>query len=167
VKNPWQPWEQACDILSLVIIDRLADSLIYSSLAQELRQALDYLRRADLASAPAGRHDVDGDRVFALLQDYTTRPADQCVWEAHRKYADVQYVVRGVERMGYQPLAHAREREPYDSDRDVAYFEPGSDYVTVREGMFVIFTPHDVHSPSVAAGEPSAVRKVVVKVALG
>lgn len=147
-----------------VIIDRLADSTIEPNLAPELRQALDYLRRMDLVSAPTGRQDIAGDRMFALLQDYSTRPASQCAWEAHRKYIDVQYVARGVERMGYQPLAHAREREPYDPARDVAFFEPGTDYVTVTEGMFVIFTTHDVHSPSVAAGEPAAVRKVVVKV---
>jgi beta-galactosidase beta subunit len=30
--------------------------------------------------------------------------------------------------------------------------------------MFVVFTPSDVHSPSVADGAPAAVRKVVVKV---
>jgi YhcH/YjgK/YiaL family protein len=148
-----------------VIIDRLADTPLYAYLPKPLAQALDYLRRTDLALAAVGRHDVQGDRLFALVQDYTTRPADQCVWEAHRKYIDVQYVVWGVERIGYSHLTSATEREAYDPDRDVAFFEPGGDYVTVRAGIFVIFRPEDVHSPSVAAGAPAAVRKVVVKVA--
>jgi YhcH/YjgK/YiaL family protein len=147
-----------------VIIDRLEGTTLDRGLPAGVRRAFEYLRTADLLSAPVGRLEIDGDRLFALLQDYDTRPAAQCVWEAHRKYTDVQYIVRGVERMGYLPLAGARERQPYDADRDVALYEPGSDYVTVHAGMFAIFTPRDVHSPSVAAGEPAAVRKVVLKV---
>jgi YhcH/YjgK/YiaL family protein len=150
-----------------VIIDRLAGSALDLGLAPGIRRALEYLRTADLRSAPVGRLEIDGDRLFALLQDYRTRPAGECVWEAHRRYTDVQFVVLGVERMGYLPLADAREREPYDAERDVAFFEPGSDYLTVRAGMFAIFTPRDVHSPSVAAADPAPVRKVVVKVLTG
>jgi YhcH/YjgK/YiaL family protein len=112
-----------------------------------------------------GRHDLDGDRAFALVQEYTTRKADDCKWEAHRMYIDVQYVVRGAERMGYANITTAHEREPYDAARDVAFFEPGEDYVTVREGMLAIFGPEDVHAPCGAAGHPTPVRKIIVKVA--
>ena len=51
-------------------------------------------------------------------------------------------------------LSEMREREPYDGARDVAFFEPGSEFVTVRAGMFAIFGPEDVHSPCHAAGSP-------------
>jgi YhcH/YjgK/YiaL family protein len=92
----------------------------------------------------ARRHDLDGDRLFALVQEYTTRAAEQCVWEAHRRYIDVQFMAVGAERMGYAPLATMREREPYDAARDVAFFEPGTEFVTIQEGMFAIFGPEDV-----------------------
>jgi biofilm protein TabA len=131
-----------------------------------LARALDYLRATDLRSVSLGRHDLDGDRLFALVQEYTTRAADQCVWEAHRKYIDVQLVAFGVERMGYASLAEMREREAYDPARDVALFEPGGELVTIRAGMFAIFGPEDVHSPGHAAGEPGLVRKVVIKAML-
>jgi YhcH/YjgK/YiaL family protein len=78
----------------------------------------------------------------------------------------VQYVVRGVERMGYANIAGAREREPYDAARDVAFYAPGGDYVTISEGMFAIFGPEDVHSPGGAAGAPAPVRKIVIKAAV-
>ena len=68
--------------------------------------------------------------------------------------------------MGYSMLSEMREREPYDGARDVAFFEPGSEFVTVRAGMFAIFGPEDVHSPCHAAGSPMMVRKVVVKAAV-
>lgn len=147
-------------------MDRLSNTAVEGSLPGRVRRALEYLRSTDLASVAVGRHDVDGDRIFALVQEYTTRPAGECRWEAHRKYVDIQYVVSGIEAMGHVPIADTRERDPYDPERDVAFFEPGHDYITVRPGMFTVFWPSDVHAPQAAVGQPSAVRKVVVKVAV-
>jgi YhcH/YjgK/YiaL family protein len=146
-----------------MIIDRLSNPSPLFELPARLARALEYLRTTDMRSMAPGRHDLDGDRLFALVQEYTTRAADQCVWEAHRRYIDVQFLAMGNERMGYAPLSAMREREPYDAARDVAFFEPGSEFVTIREGMFAIFGPEDVHSPGHVAGEPTLVRKVVVK----
>jgi YhcH/YjgK/YiaL family protein len=149
-----------------MIIDRLANESPFYQLPSGLTRALEYLRATDMRSVALGRHDLDGDRLFALVQEYTTRSADQCVWEAHRRYVDVQFVVTGAERMGVASLAHLREREAYDAARDVAFFEPGTEFVTIRAGVFAIFGPEDVHSPCHAAGRPGLVRKVVVKVAV-
>lgn len=157
---------QECDILADVIIDRLGNMAAAAWLPPRIRQALDYLRTTDLASAALGRHDLDGDRLFALIQEYTTRHPDDCAWEAHRKYTDVQYVVSGVERIGYANLAHCRERVPYDADRDVALFEPGADFLTLAAGTVAILGPQDVHAPGCAAGAARSVRKVVVKAAV-
>jgi len=149
-----------------MIIDRLANSSSLYQLPARLARALEYLRGTDMRSVALGRHDLDGDHLFALVQEYTTRAADQCVWEAHRRYVDVQFVVTGAERMGVASLAQMREREAYDAARDVAFFEPGSEFVTMRAGMFAVFGPEDVHSPCHAAGQPGVVRKVVIKAML-
>ena len=149
-----------------MIIDRLSNSSPLFQLPARLARALEYLRATDMRSVPSGRHDLDGDWLFALVQEYTTRAPDQCVWEAHRRYIDVQFMAVGAERMGYAPLSAMREREPYDAARDVMFFEPGTEFVTIREGMFAIFGPEDVHSPGHVAGTPRLVRKVVVKAAV-
>jgi YhcH/YjgK/YiaL family protein len=148
-----------------VILDRLDNPLITTLLPSGLTRVVDYLRTANVNGLALGRHDLDGDRLFALVQEYTTRRPNECKWEAHRLYIDVQYVVRGAERMGYANITRARAREPYDAARDVAFFEPGEDYVTVREGMLAIFGPEDVHAPCCAAGDPRPVRKIIIKVA--
>ena len=146
-----------------MIIDRLANPAPLFQLPARLARALEYLRATDLMSVAIGRHDLDGDRLFALVQEYTTRAADQCVWEAHRKYIDVQFVAAGVERMGYANLAQMRERDAYDATRDVAFFEPGESFVTIPAGTFAIFGPEDVHSPGHAAGAAVCRAQGVVK----
>lgn len=149
-----------------MIIDRLGSRFSSSNLPPRLREALEWLRATDVRALATGRHAIDGDSLFALVQEYTTRTAGECRWEAHRMYTDVQYVVSGSERMGFSNISNARELEPYDAARDVAFFEPGEDFVTVRAGMFAIFTPDDVHAPCGAAGKPASVRKIVIKAAI-
>lgn len=150
-----------------MIVDRLDRELEIPNLPHRLREGLSWLRGTDLGALATGRHEIDGDRLFALVQQYMTRTPAECRWEAHRMYADIQYVVSGVERIGYAPPEDARACEPYDAARDVAFFEPGVQYVTLEPGMFAIFLPGDVHAPCGAAGKPSPVRKIVVKVAAG
>ena len=48
-----------------------------------------------------GKIPIQGDQVFALVRDNTTKPRAQGTWEAHRKYIDVQFLAAGVEEMGY------------------------------------------------------------------
>ena len=48
-----------------------------------------------------GKIPIQGDQVFALVQDNTTKPRAQGTWEAHRKYIDVQFLTAGVEEIGY------------------------------------------------------------------
>ena len=147
-----------------MIVDRLGNRSVDAHVPPRVGQALEYLRTTDLAVVPLGRHEIDGDRLFALVQEYETRLPADCVWEAHRRYVDVQYVVRGAERMGHASIADVVPRVAYDAEKDVALFEPGSRFVTVSAGMVAIFGPDDVHSPGHADGNPQPVRKVVVKV---
>jgi YhcH/YjgK/YiaL family protein len=146
-----------------MIVDRLGNRSVDVHVPPRVGQALEYLRTTDMAAVPLGRHEIDGEHLFALVQEYQTRPAADCVWEAHRRYVDVQYIVRGAERMGHAVIADMVPRQPYDAQKDVALFEPGSRFVTLTAGMFAIFGPNDVHSPCVAADRPQPVRKVVVK----
>jgi YhcH/YjgK/YiaL family protein len=147
-----------------MVLDRLTNSS--ATVPASVARALEFLRTIDPATLEPGRHEIDGDSLFAIVDDYVTLPDDQCRWEAHRAYVDVQYVVRGAERMGVMNLSRAVEREAYDPARDVAFFDPGEDFVTVHAGMFTVFGPEDVHAPKAAAGAPGRVRKIVMKVAV-
>jgi biofilm protein TabA len=149
-----------------MVYDHIRYASEYFNLSPGIRVALDYLRRADLGAMPAGRHDVDGDRVFALVSDYDTRSPQETFWEAHRRHVDVQYVHAGLERIGFGDLA-AFDVDPYDVERDLTVARGESDrYVEVGAGGFVILFPHDVHMPGLTGRAVERVRKVVMKVRL-
>jgi len=145
-----------------MIIDVLRNGRIYAELGPRLVAALDYLRR-DFSGVAAGRHEIDGGNVYALVQEYQTKPPHGR-WEAHRKYIDVQFVVSGAERMGWAHLRDLRVSEKYDESKDALFLQGEGNLLEMRAGMFAIFWPEDAHMPGLAIGEPGPVKKVVVKV---
>jgi YhcH/YjgK/YiaL family protein len=149
-----------------MVLDRLDNAALYTGLHPRLEQAFGFLRTADLDRLPLGRHAIASDEIFALAQEYRTKPASEGFWESHRRYIDVQLVVAGRERMGYANLAALAAQKPYDPEKDLLVLEGAGDFFMVSAGMFTIFTPQDAHMPCLAADEPAMVRKVVVKVAV-
>lgn len=150
-----------------MIVDRLDKRGWYRGLPARLVRALDFLADPATALLPVGRHDLDGDNLFALIQEYDTRAADSCRWEAHRRYCDVQFVATGCERIGVAALAAMMVDMPHDEQRDVAFFHGAGDWITLPAGSFAMFFPHDVHRPCVQVdGGPQRVRKIVVKAAV-
>jgi biofilm protein TabA len=149
-----------------MILDLLANASLYRGLPRRLVAALHFLETTDLAALPLGKTVIDGERLFALVQEYEPKPASVLKYEAHRRYWDVQYVVSGLERMGWNTLSRMTIGQPHDAERDVAFFTGSGDTFLVPAGTFAIFGPHDVHMPGIApASAPVAsVRKVVVKV---
>ena len=153
-----------------MIIDVLTNSRLYRGLPDRLVAALDFLQSADLAALPLAKTIIDGERLFALVQEYTPKPVGLGKFEAHRRYWDVQYVASGVERMGWNTLCRMTVSEPHNPERDVAFFTGPGDFFYVPAGTFTIFGPSDVHLPGVALADDAPaekpVRKIVLKVEL-
>lgn len=150
-----------------MILDTLANAGRYTLLAPRIAAALKFLRDNDCAALPVGKTPIQGDQLFALVQDNTTKPREQGQWEAHRKYIDVQFVAAGVEQMGWANIGALAVKKPYDEPTDVAFFDGPGSFVTVPAGSFTIFFPEDAHIPGVAVNDlPAAVRKVVIKAAV-
>jgi YhcH/YjgK/YiaL family protein len=153
-----------------MILDRLADSAIYHRLGDRFGAGFDYLRETDLRSLADGRYEIRGENVFAIVQTYQPKPRPQGRWEAHRLYADIQYVVSGVEQMGVGPLVGLKVVAPYDAEKDVEFYAdlPHQQWISVAAGNFAVFLPHDVHMPSLSLdGNLAEVKKVVIKVRVG
>lgn len=150
-----------------MILDTLKNADQYFVLGERLAAAFKFLRDNDCTQLPVGKIPIRGDEIYALVQDNTTKLRSEGVWEAHRKYIDVQFVAAGVEQMGYANVETLTVKKPYDAQVDYGLFDGTGSYVTVPAGSFTIFFPQDGHIPGSAVNEqPASVRKVVVKVAV-
>ena len=146
-----------------MIIDQLRNAWLYRGLGEHIRKALDYLASKDFSTLESGRSDIDGDNVYALVQRYETKPREKGVWEAHRRYIDVQYVASGIETLGYTHVGGLAETQEYSPEKDCVLLAGAGDFITARAGTFVIFFPEDAHMPCLAYEGAVPVLKVVVK----
>lgn len=154
-----------------MIVDNLYTAMCdYGNMDCRLAKALEWLRGNDLKSiAPDQVIVVDGNRVKAQIQAYSTIPAEQGMFETHRSFIDIQIVVEGREIIEWAPLAKlGKVKVPYDFDRDLVFFEnpAQSTSVYLEEGDYAVFFPSDGHKPRIMISAPAPVRKIVVKVAV-
>ena len=134
-----------------------------------LRKALEFLRRSGVADLPDGRVDIDGDTVFALVQRYAAVRTEAPKFECHRNYLDVQFIASGEEIIGWAALETMKISEAYDGKKDVCFGAVGPGKWTpvhLQAGQLAVLWPEDAHAPKIAAGGPSPVVKIVVKVAV-
>lgn len=151
-----------------MILDTLDNAARYEVLNSRFAKAFAYLRTVD-GTQPLGRHDLDGDYCFALVQTYETKPQEKALFEAHCKYIDVQFIFSGRETILWAPLAAMKEETmAYSEDKEAALWKLVSDVTPLHMsgGHFAILYPQDAHAPCIEWGEPEQVFKVVVKVAV-
>jgi len=149
-----------------MIADTLDQIHRYQTLSPRFPAAVEFLKHlpADIA---LGRHDIDGDHCFALVQSYTTKPLAQAKFEAHRKYIDIQFIQAGREVLLWSPLAALTQvTQPYVEEKDVVFFAtpPQVTPVSLGAGEIAIFFPEDGHAPGIECGGAAEVCKVVIKV---
>ncbi|MCH4295839.1 YhcH/YjgK/YiaL family protein [Shewanella sp. 3B26] len=153
-----------------MIVDKLENRHRYTSLHPRITAALEFLAGTDLTALPKGRHTIDGDNLFAIVNDYLTQPAGTEPFETHRRYADVQFVVSGEEAFGYLPLEQQQPLAAYNEAHDFIEYDyeqnrEAASFIPLKANMFAIFMPEDMHMPGTGE-QPVAVRKVVCKVLL-
>lgn len=147
-----------------MIIDKLSNSHLYSGLGERINKAFKYLKETDFSKMELGKYEIDGDNIFALVNEYTTKDESEGKLEAHKKYIDVQFVAKGSELMGYAPLGNQKIIDEYNEQNDITFFSGEKSFTRVDEGMFAIFFPTDVHLPGIKVNKSAYVKKVVIKV---
>jgi YhcH/YjgK/YiaL family protein len=146
-----------------MILDTLENYQLYNAINERISKGFDFLRTTDLDSLSSGKHDIDGDTIFALVQEYQTKPLNECKLESHKKYIDIQYVIRGEEMMGVTTQNNQKIIE-VNEKKDYIFYDGITSLVRVSKGMFTIFFPDDLHQPCVQTESAAEVKKVVIKV---
>jgi YhcH/YjgK/YiaL family protein len=128
-------------------------------------KAFKFLHDENLATLAKGRYELEGADLFVNVDEYITKNEEDALFEAHRKYADIQYVVTGEEQIGVVPLEKTSVTEPYNEEKDIVFLSTAEvNYRPATPEQFFVFFPENAHRPCVKAGDNANVRKIVVKV---
>lgn len=127
--------------------------------------AFAFMKNGGFATLPPGNIPLHGNDVFAKVSEYNTKHPEDVVYEVHREYADVHFVVSGEEYIGQADVSDGKLRTPYNEAKDVVFYEGvEGKQMLARPGTFYIFFQGDGHRPGLSNGDTARVKKIVIKV---
>ncbi len=107
-----------------------------------------------------------GNGVFALEQSYLTKKREDCFWETHRKYIDIQIHLDGIEQMELIDSSKLTIKEEYNIDKDLIVYEDNtnSNKIVMQPNDIAIYFPNDAHMGlPMYENKHSLVYKTVIK----
>ena len=144
-----------------MIVDKLENAKLYYSMNRNFKDAFEFLEKLDTKNLGAGRIEVDGKRLYAIIVDDNGKGADGAKLETHKNYIDIQYQVAGNDFIGIESI-QSLKGNGYDAEKDLEFYDgKASMWVNTTAGHFAIFFPTDAHAPMGGTGRQL---KVVVKV---
>jgi biofilm protein TabA len=148
-----------------MIYDTFENIGLYFKPEDRIYKAIQYVMNFD-HSLPDGEYDVEGKEIFAKVASYETSPAEERKFEGHKDYIDVQILLSGQERMDVSINQELDPLGEYDEVKDVTKFKatPTFTSVAMQPGMFVVFSPDDVHRPNCNLCTKTKNRKICMKV---
>lgn len=107
------------------------------------------------------------DDMFVLKQAYITKDRESCFFESHKKYIDIQYMVKGNEIMDITSIDNLKIVNDYDEKTDFIKYENKSENISsllIKEKELAIFYPNDAHQPCIKTDKNELIYKAVIKV---
>lgn len=150
-----------------MILDNIQNLPQYAGENKALLLAYDFILNYKKHPLEYGRYELDGNRCFAFVQKYeTASPAKD--YEAHERYLDLQYVLRGTEKMYWTSKDNLLCTVPMDAQKDIAFYAEKQGAkpceLVVQADEFAIFYPLEPHKPGCFTNAPETVEKIVIKI---
>ena len=150
-----------------MVVDKLKNIDIYKGLSPDIYAGLQFLQNAD-ADIAVGTYPIN-ENVKAVVSEYETVADFSRGYEAHKKVIDIQYPVRGLERVKWSPIEGMAVNIPYDEVKDRTFYKNPSvrgTHVDIGEGIFAIMFPEDGHGPQHYIDRPELIKKITIKIAI-
>lgn len=151
-----------------MIYDRIENWRTYAGGKKKVwEKAFDFIDGFS-AGMPDGRHEIDGQLMYANIQSYETRSLHDSKVEMHREYIDIQVLTGGREVIFYNPISTLKRDGRFNVEKDYGLYERNMKTaipLPMEAGVFAIFFPEEGHMPGVNFSEiAEPVRKIVVKI---
>lgn len=158
-------WLSGWNVLPDASINKRTFAVLYHKNPRHWDQAFHFLKSANLKELPLGIQELEGKHLFVNVQEYYGKAKSEALFESHKKYIDIQYVIEGEEIIGLTSIDKAKVKEQYNEDKDIAFYD--SDEMEYRKATpenFFLFFPDDVHQPSITTWDSIQIKKIVVKI---
>lgn len=148
-----------------MIIGKLKYIERYKGIAKNIDTAIDYVLNNDILALAPGKYKIDGDNVILNRDTYVAKPLEECFYENHENYMDLQIVLKGQEYFAYTDISNPtiKETVPYNDVKDVTKYSAEQGVFFILEEGFALVYPEDVHLAKCDVNG-GTVEKAVIKI---
>ncbi len=128
-------------------------------------QALTFLDSLPAGELPSETKVLIPDCLFCNPVFLTSKPEEECIYEAHQKYLDLHYIVEGIEGIATAETSSLEIATPYNDQKDIMFLkgqENGRYYL--KPGQFMVCWPNDAHKVAIMKDKPCNIKKIVFKI---
>ena len=133
----------------------------YYPLHKHFKDVFEYLKTVKKDS---GKYVISEGNVW--VNPPVVRNACSDIYETHRKFIDIHYILSGSETFGCCDAKRLEVTEKYDEAKEYEFLKGKGDLVEMSEGDFIIVFPEDAHNVIVDFDKSSELVTVVAKVRL-
>lgn len=147
-------------------IHSINEHVIYPKAIQEV---INFLKEQDFLSMKAGVYEIESQMKILQVIELETKPYEIGKFESHEKFIDIQFLVKGSERIGFAPRFENQKPTEEILERDLYFYEENIKNETMlmmNEGDFAVFFPGDLHKPGLQVNGMQKIKKIVMKVNL-
>lgn len=134
---------------------------------EDLTCAFEFMLQTEFKGRHDGKMEIDGERMFCTVSLTNTETMVNRQWESHKRYADIHLLLEGDEELlGFAlPSEHNIPVTDRLDNEDYALFDEAENAmeVTLKEGMYIVFFPGELHKPACSRNGVAQIRKVVMK----
>ena len=145
-----------------MIFDTLNRLGQYRGICEGLDKLIDFTLSHDLYALPAGRNDIDGDRVWMNANVAPLVPETD-LYERHMEHLDLQIPLDAGEIITVKPV----EELEWDFEGETGFTHgPAGTPLHMVPGTFAVFFPGDAHNCGISEAGQTSCRKLVGKAKL-
>lgn len=123
-----------------------------------------FIKDNNLVCLEGGRYEL-GNECYASISEYDTKKDEEIIYEAHKQYIDVQYLISGREIVWLTKKENSVCIREYDDVGDYALYKSEKAEPTIlSSGNFLVLQPDDLHAPGHSLFDTEKVKKIVFKI---
>lgn len=143
-----------------MIVDKQKNIHIYEKIIPQIKEIIPVLEQAK--NMEVGTYTYPWGK--AMIQEGKTRHLGEGEFESHKKYIDIQCMLKGEELMEYANINDLTEAVPYNENSDAMFWKGMGSVLNIPAGTLYIAFPEDGHKPCCHQIRQNHYKKMVIKI---
>lgn len=134
-----------------------------ADLKARVDKAINYILTLDHKNIKVGTYQVSED-FFYIVKEIETQPREHCIFESHRKYIDIQWVIEGQMAIETADVSILNIEKEYDSEKDVVLWVKKDNLMktVLTSGSYAVLYPNNAHISALSVNNQSQKVNLIV-----